>query len=111
MLLEQPLDRGHAQPCGFCRCGRPEPKLEKPSGGKIISKLQHLGVIPPELLMEAIAQPNPLLLQLLCKARPRAELDETGVSNLQAPGTDAGRYADRRLKHKRLGDHPWLRQY
>jgi hypothetical protein len=27
------------------------------------------------LLMEAIAQPNPLLLQLLCKAGPRAELD------------------------------------
>jgi hypothetical protein len=34
--------------------------------------------------MEAIAQPNPFLLQLLCKARPGAQLYQTGVSNLQA---------------------------
>jgi len=34
--------------------------------------------------MQAIAQPHPLLLQRLCKARPSAEFDQTRISNLQA---------------------------
>jgi hypothetical protein len=34
--------------------------------------------------MEAIAQPNPFLLQLLGKARPGSQFDQTGVGNLEA---------------------------
>src|SRR5262252_5514346 len=51
------------------------PRYAALSGHAVTNFWPSLGVIPPELLMEAIAQPNPLLLQLLCKARPRAELD------------------------------------
>jgi hypothetical protein len=84
MLLEQLINGWLAQLCGFGWCRSPEPKIKKPSGGDIISELQHLGVIPPELLMEAIAQPNPFLLQLLGKARPGSQFDQTGVGNLEA---------------------------
>ena len=37
-----------------------------------------------------------------------ARLD--GDQQSASAGTDAGRFADRRLKHKRPGDHLWLRQ-
>ena len=35
------------------------PKLQKPWGGEVIGDLLHLRVIPPELMMDAVAQPNP----------------------------------------------------
>ena len=38
-------------------------------------ELQHLRVIPPELLMDTVAQPNPFLLQFLGKPRPRTQFD------------------------------------
>jgi hypothetical protein len=62
----------------------PDPKLEEPSGGEVIGELQHLRVIPPQLLMDAVAQPNPFLLQFLGKTRPRTQFDEPWINDLEA---------------------------
>ena len=83
MLLEQPFDRRLAWlTClGRCRCN--SPKLKKPRGGEVIGERQHLRAIPPELMMHALAQPNPFLPQFLGKARPRAQFDATGIRNME----------------------------
>ena len=46
--------------------------------------------------MDAVAQPNPFLLQFLGKARPRTQFDEPWVSNMEAAEqTPIGAYAIR----------------
>jgi len=60
------------------------PKLEKPSRSEVVGELQHLRVIPPELMMHAVGQPNSFFLQFLGKARPRTQFDEPWISNLEA---------------------------
>jgi len=35
-------------------------RSEKPRRRKITGEVQHMGVIPPKLMMDAIAQPDPL---------------------------------------------------
>ena len=62
----------------------PIPKLEEPPRAEVIGELQHLRVIPPQLLIDAVAKPNPFLLQLLRKTRPRAQFDEPRISELEA---------------------------
>src|SRR5271167_1103746 len=42
-------------------------------GGEVIGEFLHLRVVPPELMMHAVTQPNPFLPQFLGKARPRAQ--------------------------------------
>ena len=44
--------------------GRHCPKIEKPTGSKIVAEPEHLGIIPPELTVQAIAKPHPFLLEL-----------------------------------------------
>jgi hypothetical protein len=85
MLSQQPLDRRLAQLACFGRRGSDSPELEKPRRGKVVGELLHLRIIPPELLTHAVAQPALFLLQLFRKARPRAQFNEPGISNMQAP--------------------------
>src|SRR5215831_12995362 len=63
--------------------GRHCPKIEKPTGSKIVAEPEHLGIIPPELTVQAIAEPHPFLLELFGKPRPPTQLDEARISNLQ----------------------------
>ena len=48
----------------FRRRGRHCPKIENPTGSKIVAEPEHLGIIPPELTIQAIAEPYPFLLEL-----------------------------------------------
>jgi hypothetical protein len=52
--------------------------------GEVVGQLQHLRVIPPELMTHAITQPNPFRPEFLGKARPRTQFDEPWISNLKA---------------------------
>ena len=49
-----------------------------------VGDLQHLRIVPPQLMMHAVAQPNAFLLQFLGKARPRPQLDQPRVGNMHA---------------------------
>jgi hypothetical protein len=69
---EQSLDGRLAQLFSFGRRRRHGPKVEEPIGRNVIGELEQLRVIPPELVMQAIAKPDPFLLQLFGQARPFA---------------------------------------
>jgi len=49
-------------------------KSEKPIGGEVVSELENLRVIAPELLTHAAGQTSSLLLQLVGHPRPLAQL-------------------------------------
>src|SRR5882724_9380923 len=72
--LTNPLDGGLTQP-GRLRRGRClVPQIEKPVGGEVVSELEHLRVIAPELLTHAAGQTSALVLQLVGQPRPLAQL-------------------------------------
>jgi hypothetical protein len=68
MLFEQSL---YGRPPEIFRLigrWRLAPKLQQPTRRHVIGELEHLRVIPPELVMEAVAEPNSFLLQFLGQA-------------------------------------------
>jgi hypothetical protein len=65
--LEQPLNAGLAELFGLCWCRRQGPDIEKPVGSYIIGELEHLRIIAPELVVQAIAEPHPFLLEFFGK--------------------------------------------
>src|SRR6202022_4803891 len=70
----KPLDGGLTQP-GRLRRGRClAPQIEKPIRGEVVSELEHLRVIAPELLTHAAGQTTAFLLQLVGHPRPLAQL-------------------------------------
>ena len=84
MLLEQFLDRRLAQLARFGRRRRDSPQIENPRRRQAVGDLLHLRIVPPQLLMHAVAQPNAFLRQFLGKARPRAQLDQPRVGDMHA---------------------------
>src|SRR5271166_2740388 len=93
MLLEQLLDRRLTYVARFGRRGCDGPELEKPGCGEVIGQLRHLRVIPPKLMIDAVTQPNPFLLQFLGKPRPCTQCDQLWISNMQpAKQTPVGAY-------------------
>ena len=74
-----------AQPCALAGVGAMIPQIEKPRRRHVtVGELQHLRIVPPQLMMDAVAQPNAFLRQFLGKARPRPQLDQPRVGNMQA---------------------------
>ena len=61
------------------------PQGQKPVRSGIVREFEQLRVIPPELLADAVAQPVPLLPQVLGHARPFAEFDRDRIGRLQRP--------------------------
>jgi hypothetical protein len=80
--LEQLLNGHLAEAFRLAGYRRHRPEIEKPISGDIISELEHLGIIPPELVMHAITEPHPFLLQLFGEARPFTQLDQARISKL-----------------------------
>jgi hypothetical protein len=58
--------------------------MAQPRRREVVGQLLHLRVIPPELMMDTVTQPNPFRPEFLCKARPRTQFDEPWISNLKA---------------------------
>jgi hypothetical protein len=85
VVLEQFLDRRRAQPVRSGRRGREIPQIENPRRRHVaVGDLQHLRIVPPQLMMHAVAQPNAFLRQFLGKARPRPQLDQPRVGDMHA---------------------------
>src|SRR5712664_1503128 len=63
--FDKPLDGGLTQPDRLRRCRCLVPQIEKPICGEVVSELEHLRVIAPELLTHAAGQPSAPLLQLV----------------------------------------------
>src|SRR5262249_42234544 len=62
------------------RCGFPQ--IEHPILIQI-AKLEHLGIVAPDLIPQTIGEANALNLELLVDARPFPELDDEGLGNGQ----------------------------
>ena len=58
-------------------------QIEKPVCTDVIGKLQHLWIIAPELVPEAIGETAVLNLELLVDARPFPKLDDEGIGDRQ----------------------------
>ena len=56
-------------------------QIEKPVRTDIVSELQHLWIIAPELMLEAVGETDVLNLELLVNARPFPELDDDGLGD------------------------------
>src|SRR6516164_3389680 len=56
-------------------------QIEEPGCTNVIGKLQHLRIIAPELVPEAVGETTALNLELLVDARPFSELDDNGLSD------------------------------
>src|SRR6266404_5850878 len=63
--FDKPLDGGLTQPGRLRRGRRLVPQIEKPIRGEVVSELEHLRVIAPELLTHAAGQTSAFLLQLV----------------------------------------------
>src|SRR5882672_7672350 len=61
------------------------PQIEKPIRGEVVSELEHLRVIAPELLTHAAGQTSAFLLQLVGHPRPLAQLHNHWLVVRQAP--------------------------
>src|ERR1700730_17115587 len=66
-----------------CRCLAPQ--IEKPIGGEVVSELEHLRVIAPELLTHAAGQTSAFLLQIVGHPRPLAQLHNHWLVVRQTP--------------------------
>ena len=63
VVLEQFLDRRRAQPVRSGRRGREIPQIENPRRRHVaVGDLQHLRIVPPQLMMHAVAQPDAFLV-------------------------------------------------
>ena len=83
--FDKPLDGGLTQP-GCLRRGRClVPQIEKPIRGEVVSELEHLRVIAPELLTHAAGQTSAFLLQLVGHPRPLAQLHNHWLVVRQTP--------------------------
>ena len=51
------------------------PKIEEPVGAQVLGKSQHLGIVAPELVPEAVYKANVLNFEFFGDARPFPELD------------------------------------
>jgi hypothetical protein len=60
--FDKPLDRGLTQPDRLCWCRYLAPQIEKPIGGEVVSELEHLRVVAPELLTHTAGQTSAFLL-------------------------------------------------
>src|SRR6202158_3331638 len=72
--FDKPLDGGLTQPDRFRRCRCLAPQIEKPIRGEVVSELEHLRVIAPQLLTHAAGQTRAFLLQGVGHPRPLAPL-------------------------------------
>jgi hypothetical protein len=61
------------------------PQIEKPIGGEVVSELEHLRVIAPELLTHAPGQTIAFLLQVVGHPRPLAQLHNHWLVIRQTP--------------------------
>src|SRR6516165_3869400 len=81
VVLEYPCDGllthiGSLLWCRYCL-----EQIEKPVRTDVVGKLQHLWIIAPELVPEAIGETAVLNLELLVDARPFSELDDNGLGD------------------------------
>ena len=58
MGFQQARDAAFAQADGLGGCRRQCPQFEEPISGEIVAKLECLRIVAPELLADAIAEPN-----------------------------------------------------
>src|SRR6516162_4517521 len=56
-------------------------QIEEPGCTDVVSKPQHLRIIAPELVPEAVGETTALNFELLVDARPFSELDYNGLSD------------------------------
>src|SRR5258707_12774659 len=70
--FDKPLDGGLTQPDRLRRCRCLVPQIEKPICGEVVSELEHLRVIAPELLTHAAGQTSASFLPALYSAGTRS---------------------------------------
>jgi hypothetical protein len=58
-------------------------QIQEPVRADVVSKLQHLWIIAPELVLQAVGEADVLSLELLVRARPFSELDDDGFGDGQ----------------------------
>src|SRR6266436_5408762 len=83
--FDKPFDGGLTQPDRLRRCRCLVPQIEKPIGGEVVSELDHLGVIAPQLLTHAAGQTSAFLLQIVGHPRPLAQLHNHWLVIRQTP--------------------------
>src|ERR1700674_3413923 len=107
--FDKPLDGGLTQPGCLRRCRCLVPQIEKPIRGEVVSELEHLGVIAPELLTHAAGQTS----ALPAAARRSSATTRAASQSLARHSTDAERRADRcvscRPARERRAGHLWRR--
>src|SRR5438128_6990395 len=83
--FDKPLDGGLTQPDRLRRGRCQVPQIKKPIRGEVVSELDHLRVIAPQLLTHAAGQTRALLLQLVGHPRPLTQLHNHWLVIRQAP--------------------------
>ena len=83
MRFQDAFDRA---PANLYRLGRSwyaGPQLEQPVGPQVAGEFQHLRIVPPQLLANAIGQSAALALQIVGHPRPLAQLDDERIVDRQ----------------------------
>ena len=84
MAFEQLCDGAPADAFGLGRRWHHGQSCRNQSAATSFGQFEHLRVIAPELVTDAIAKTHPLLLQLFGQTRPVTQPDNAGVRDLQA---------------------------
>jgi hypothetical protein len=79
VLLQQALKRFLPDTDRFVRYRHQPPQIEKPVRRNVIGQLQHLRIVTPELLADAITESIPFCALILSDPRPLSQFDHNRV--------------------------------
>ncbi len=98
MALQQSSDSPFTDLLGLLRCRHELPEFQEPGRGDVVGQLQHLRIVAPQQLSDAIAEPIAVVAKIIADAGPFAQLDDDRVQRLQAAQAA-------RVRPQRVGQH------